>query len=554
MLGAVLILMNLERTLRHSTGYMRWQVKFLIIGIGGLFGIRIYFGSQAILFRTLDTSLEMVNIGALIVADVLVFRSLFRIRLFDIDFHLSHSFLYNSLTVLLVGIYFIAVGLIARIVVYLKASRSLPLTTFLVFVAIVGLAVFLFSDRLRLKRKNFISRHFKRPRYDYRKEWTEFTRWTTSVTESRELCDAVAKMVSKTLEVLSVTIWLLDEKEESLLLGGSTVFAESQAKEMTSAEKGAKELMCAIRNQSMPIDFDSTEESWVSDLKEANPDYFREARIRYCVPLFAGEKPLGVMTLNDRIAGVPFTTEDFDLLKTIADQTAGSLLNLRLSESIRQLRETEAYKNMSAFMMHDLKNLASTLSLTMQNLPIHFDNPEFRKDALQLIQQSVTKLNKMCSRLSMLSQKIELKKIEVELNDLIAVSLSNLNGSSSVSIIQDLNPMPGLLVDPEQVQNVLTNLLLNAREAVGNGGEIRVATWQRDGWAVVSISDNGCGMSKEFMARSLFYPFKTTKKQGMGIGLFHSKMIVEAHQGRIEVESEEGRGTTFRVLLPMKNT
>ena len=208
---------------------------------------------------------------------------------------------------------------------------------------------------------------------------------------------------------------------------------------------------------------------------------------------------------------------------------------------------------MSTFVVHDLKNLASTLSLTMQNLPIHFDNPDFRDDALRIIGQSVTKVNSMCNHLSMLSKKIELKKVETDVNKLINTCLTCLNGSTKVSLTQDLNPVSKLMIDPEQVQKVITNLLLNANEAIGNGGEVRLATEQRDGWVILSINDNGCGMSKEFMEKSLFRPFKTTKKQGMGIGLFQSKMIVEAHQGRIEVESEEGKGSTFRVYLPIKN-
>src|SRR4030042_3127903 len=198
-----------------------------------------------------------------------------------------------------------------------------------------------------------------------------------------------------------------------------------------------------------------------------------------------------------------------------------------------------------------MKNLASTLSLTMQNLPIHFDNPDFRDDASRIIEQSVAKVNNMCNHLSMLSKKVEVKKVETDLNELINTSLSCLNGSTKVSLIQDLNPMSKLMIDPEQVQKVLINLLLNANEAIGNGGEIRLATEQRDGWVILSVSDDGCGMSKEFMEHSLFRPFKTTKRQGMGIGLFQSKMIVEAHQGRIEVDSEKGRGTTFRVFLPL---
>ena len=241
-----------------------------------------------------------------------------------------------------------------------------------------------------------------------------------------------------------------------------------------------------------------------------------------------------------------------DLLKTIADQTAGSLLNLKLSEDLRKAKEMEAFQTMSSFMMHDLKNLASTLSLTVQNLPNHFDNPEFRNDALKVMQQGVSKINSMCSHLSMLSQKMELKKVETELNQLVNASLSCLNGSCKVSLIQNLQPVPRLVMDPEQVEKVLTNLILNANEATGNGGEIRLTTEYKDGWAILSVSDNGCGISKEFMERSLFHPFKTTKRQGMGIGLFQSKMIVEAHKGRIEVESEEGKGSVFKVMLPLK--
>jgi len=97
---------------------------------------------------------------------------------------------------------------------------------------------------------------------------------------------------------------------------------------------------------------------------------------------------------------------------------------------------------------------------------------------------------------------------------------------------------------------------LNAKEAVNaaGAGEVRLRTAQENGWILLSVADNGCGMSEEFLRRSLFRPFQTTKKSGLGIGMFHSKAIVEAHQGRIEVESKVGQGTTFRVLLPVRET
>ena len=204
-----------------------------------------------------------------------------------------------------------------------------------------------------------------------------------------DLCAAVAKMVSKTLDILSVTIWLLDEKEKSLTIGGSTIFADYRGEEDTRpGEKGARELNEALRYHLAAADLNSLKEGWAIEVKSNFPEYFGDIAICHCIPLVAGEKLLGVMTLADRVENEPFTIEDFDLVKTIADQTAGSFLNLRLSERLRHLKEMEAYQTVSAFMMHDLKNLASRLSLTIQNLPVHGDNPEFRKDALNIIHRA----------------------------------------------------------------------------------------------------------------------------------------------------------------------
>lgn len=547
---SVIILMNLEGTLRASTGSKRWQIKFMLLGLSGLFAVRIYTGSQTLLFSSVHLAMESINSAAILVADLLIIVSLVRNRLWNADIYLSQAFLYNSLTVLVAGIYLLAVGVLAKVLSYVGLNKLFPLEAFFVFLSLVGLTTVLLSDQLRQTLRRFINRHFHRPHYDYRKEWRAFTQRTSFLLDSNELCAAVSSMLSETFGVPSITIWLADEAEGHVSLGGSTALSEAHARELISTRTVAADLVRYMREHEMAVDFERPPDASGEKLKESNPDYFRKARIRYGVPLVAGRQFLGVMTLSERLTKETFSLEDFDLLKTIADQAAASLLNLKLSERLLRAKAMEAFHTLSTFCLHDLKNLAAMLSLALQNMPVHYSDPAFQKDMLSTMTQSVAQINAICSRLSLLSKSIELQRTEADLNALVTTTLAALNGSLKASLLQDLHPVSRLLLDPAQMQKVLVNLVLNASEAAGERGEIRVMTEQREGWAVLSVSDNGCGISKAFMERSLFQPFQTTKSRGLGIGLFHSKMIVEAHQGRIEVESEEGKGSTFRVKLP----
>lgn len=556
-ISSVLILMNLERTFRHATGHMRWQTKFMFLGLGAIFGVHLFTDSQVLLFRGVNTDMSMINPRALLVADFLVFRSLFRGKPLSAGIHLSHQFLYNSFTTLIVGVYFISVGIFAWLSVRFEWISNIHLVTFLVFVAVIGIASLLLSDRLRVKRKRFISRHFKRPQYDYQKIWENFTNRTASVTQTKDLCNIIVKMVSETMEILSVSIWLVDEKQERLSFGGSSVFTDAQADQM-KLSGGGTDIIRAMTDQTMPVDLEDLpageKEAWVEELNRTYGAETRESRIRYCVPLNAAGRLIGIMTLSEKVFYEPLSFEESELVRTIAGQAAASLMNLRLSEHLREVKELEAFQSMSAFFMHDLKNLASKLSLVTQNLPLHIDNPDFRADALKTISQSVSKINNMSSRLSLLSQRLEIYLRETDINQLAESAVSGLKEYIKVPVSKKFKELAPVSVDPEQIHKVLENLLMNACDSLGPDGQIIVETDSRDNWAEIIVRDNGCGMSPDFIANNLFRPFRTTKKQGMGIGLYHCKTIVEAHGGRIEAESGEGKGTAFRVLLPMAKT
>jgi putative PEP-CTERM system histidine kinase len=269
------------------------------------------------------------------------------------------------------------------------------------------------------------------------------------------------------------------------------------------------------------------------------------------VPIVGGGELLALIALGDRVSGAAFSLQDFDLLRCVGDQAAASLLNLRLSQKLLQARELEAFQTMAAFFVHDLKNAASTLNLMLQNLPAHFDDPAFREDAFRGIAKTVTHIDGLIGRLSLLRHELKIQPAATDLNDVVTRALAALIRAPDSVLVSDLHPLPKVPLDQEQMLKVVTNLVLNAIEAVSGTGQVRIATSEAGGWVVLTVADNGGGMSAEFLQHSLFRPFQTTKRNGLGIGMFQTKMIVEAHGGRIEAASEPGKGTTFQVFLPM---
>ncbi len=549
--GAVLILMNLERTFRAAVGTMRWRIKFMILGMGILFAVRSYAASQALLFHAIDISLDALNAIALLAACALICRSLFRAGHFEVDIYPSHSLLQHSLTAVLAGVYLLVIGFFADIVAALGGDNAFALKAFFVLVALVLLTVLLLSDRVQLRASRFISRHFQRPQYDYRQLWRKFTEDTASCVNENELCQAAIKLATHIFRALSVTLWLADEKQERLAVAASTSLSGATSADPDVGPLEIKELLAALRHKSEPFDLDLSRDKWAGQLKKIHASQFIKGGRRACAPLAVGGEFLGLIILGDRIGGVPFSGQDFDLLKCVGDEIAASLLNLRLSRKLLQARELEAFQTMSAFFVHDLKNAASTLNLTLDNLPAHFHDPAFREDAFRGIAKSVAHINRLIERLSLLRHELKIVPLEEDLNDWISRSLADFEKNSGVNIVKDFNPLPKVLFDREQLLKVLTNLTLNAKEASAEDPGICVATSQVNGWAVLSVSDHGCGMNPEFVRHTLFRPFQTTKKNGLGIGMFQSKMIVEAHRGKIEVQSESGKGTTFRVYLPV---
>jgi putative PEP-CTERM system histidine kinase len=548
--AAVWILMNLEQTFRSAVGTMRWRIKFVVLGVAVIFSTHLFVRSQALLFSSYDLHWSGVESSALLIGCVFLVVAYVRTGLAEIDVYPSRAVLRSSFTVLLVGGYFLIVGILAKIVRRFGGVESFQIESFIVLLGISGLALLLLSDRLRQRIHKFIARHFARAQHDSVRIWTEFSRRLANVKNQASLCTVSAKLVSETFEILSVTIWLRDEQKEEFVVGASTV--PKHCDTTTDSPRALSSAFAdALRVRSSPFDLERISEPWADELRQLNPTTFSNGGSRWCVPLLAGEQCLGALVLADRVNGAGYTIEELQLLQCIADQVTSVLLNLRLANEVARSKEMEAFRTISAFFVHDLKNAAASLNLMLKNLPLHFDDPTFREDTLRGIGNTARRIDKMIAGLTTLRQRPALNPVEADLNHLVREVLQRLDGS--VELTSELEPLPNIRADREQIQSVVTNLVLNARDALGAGGRIRVRTEHIGDSVVLTIVDNGCGMSAGFVKDSLFRPFQSTKKKGLGIGMFQSQMIVEAHGGSIRVKSEEGKGSAFRVSLPVKD-
>jgi len=204
-----------------------------------------------------------------------------------------------------------------------------------------------------------------------------------------------------------------------------------------------------------------------------------------------------------------------------------------------------AIGKVSSFVMHDLKNLVSALSLMLQNGKEYIEVPEFQKDLLDSLGNTVTKMNNLISRLKQIPEKVSLQCSHVDLLQLATETAMMVKGGellvSGEQVIAE--------VDREEIQKVALNLMLNAIEATEGKHPVTVEVGMAES-PYLLVKDEGCGIPGDFLRNSLFTPFKSTKKKGLGIGLYQCKKIVEAHGGKIEVISELHKGSEFKVWLP----
>jgi putative PEP-CTERM system histidine kinase len=267
------------------------------------------------------------------------------------------------------------------------------------------------------------------------------------------------------------------------------------------------------------------------------------------VPLIHLERLHGFLLLSEPRAFRNVDNEDYVLLTTAGRQAASYLAERVSARALAESQQFDEFNRRFAFVLHDIKNLVSQLSLLVQNAEKHKNNPQFQADMLETVEESVEKMSALMVRIHAGGKKVAVNAIVV-LEPLLQKVVNRAAGSDRNLRFESTVSEVAVVADEDRLSAVVAHLIDNALEATNSGGNVAVRLKARGSDAIVEVEDDGVGMADEFIRDELFRPFRTTKKGGFGIGVFESREFVRELGGRMAVTSAHGHGTTIRISLP----
>lgn len=543
LLHGVLGLACVEHLVRRTRAGHRWGIGPLALGLGGLFAFSLYTYADALMFAKVDpptwSALGIVQATAAVLIGVAMLRD----RQWTVQFAVSHRLAFRSSSVCAAGIYLALVAAAGYYTRWFGGSWGATLQAALLFVMLVLLIGLALSGTARAKLRVLLVKHLFSYRYDYREEWLRVTRMLASAAPThRNVHESAINALADLVESPGGALWIRRERGFELVAQCNVTAPDA----LISVDHALSKFL--------------DETGWLIDLAEARVHAERYSSLtlpgelaewsvaRLVVPLSVAGELIGFVVLAEPRVELELDWEARDLLKTAACQAASYIAQAVANAALVEAEKFSAFNRMSAFVVHDLKNLAAQLSLVAKNAERHRGNPEFQDDML-------ASLNNVTGRMNGLLR--ELRAGHQPIADSRAIDLGILVQQACSAWTRERAGMQcvatgDILVcaHPSRLQRAIENIVKNAVEATAPHDRIHVSVTADASEAVIAIADEGVGMTREFIRERLFKPFQTTKPNGTGIGMYETERYIASLGGRLEIDSKPGGGTHVTIHLP----
>ena len=541
----------------RSDRYHRQRLKYFFLAIvvsfilGGLnflpmFGLEVYpFGG-------------IVGCIGLFIAAYSVAQN----RLMDVSLFMAKGLSY------LLSISILAIPSFVIIFVLEKSFFKQSDTPFSVIVILIGIVVVLLFGKIKERMDRAMHQIIIRDKYYYHRVLEEFSRRLVTIVDLNRLLNMLAETIEKSMGVEKISVFLYNSEKE---IYRPTLFRNSQEAPMTNITfKVDDPFLHRLRQEKDAILRVELERAPEFLEKGEFLKIIGQLQAEVCLPLIYSDRLIGFINLGHKTAEEMYYREDLDLLITLANQVAIAIENATLYENLKKsqkiLRRSDRLASLGtliASLAHEIRNPLVSIKTFTQLLPERIDDTEFRDYFLKVASGEIDRLTSLINELLGFAKPSEpnLKGEDVNaIIDRMEVLISTEARKKNITITKNYAPtLPSVLVDAEQIKQVLLNILLNAIQAIEGQGEIwietRIVSITRDdeseAFLQIEIRDTGIGIPPENLDH-VFDPFFSTRPEGSGLGLAISHQIVHEHGGFIDLESEVGKGTSFRIHFPLK--
>jgi len=553
-LACGLTLLCYESTLKNASRPQSEALKCIFIAFLGFLVYFFYISTQALLSSYISQSVLLSGAGVIFLGSLLLFYTLLKYPFWEVTVFVSRRVIFGSLSVTAFILYLAISGGLLDLIQSIRPHGYAIFLPAVVFALTAFFLLIFLSPNFKRTCEIFVTKHFFRNKYDYRDLWMKFSEKLSGSLSLNDLLTKVAEFIADSMLVKQVTIWLRTPNSETFTL---EYFHEGT---LTINESHPTLHMPRLVIGGQPYKIYTVPDGGAPNQDEKFPaddlEILRRLGIQRIVQVEKGNDVLALLGVGGDTYGKNTSAEDDRLLSSISNQLAHLLLNQRLSDDLLLAREWESFNRFSSFVVHDLKNLATLQGMTLENSKELGKDPRFVADAFATFSETTDKMINLIAGLSVQRGQFSLKKRPVNLLEVLSSAFDDLKISqrSGLTVTTTFPPKeqpPVIAGDPDLLKKVFINLILNAIQSLPRGqGTVDVTVVHPgNGKITTGITDTGCGIPPD-QIKNLFRPFQKKKKNGMGIGLCHTRSIIEVHGGRIHIDSHVNTGTQVEIEFP----
>lgn len=539
----------IEQLFRNASARFRWATKYLFFGAGGIFAFDFYLYADALLFRSINQGLWDARGVVHFIAVPLLAISSARNKNWSLNIFVSRDIVLNTTVILGGGLYLLAMAGAGYYVREFGGSWGGVGQIMFFTLAVVFLFIVLSSTQLRAQTKVFLGKHFYKNKYDYRIEWLRLTEDLNDNLQTKNHYQTAIEAIAHIVEARAGLLWLRDAQ------GNFNNAGVWQNKHLDIIEGEDSSLIKFLAEKGFVVNLRELE-TRAEEYKDLVPPAWLEKVDQpwLIIPLYGIDSLLGFVVLSNPLVIRSINWEDRDLLKTAAKQIASYLTVLMTASQLAEAKQFEVFSRLSAYMVHDLKNISAELELVAINAKKHISNPAFVEDAFETVENAAEDIKRLLAQLQNRRTQAE-KKVLLDLAEVVAEVVASKQHLLPAPQFQ-LQSEPSLVsLEKGRLANVLAHLIDNAQQATDDKGEIIISLSTKENMHIIDIKDSGHGMDDEFIRNRLFKPFDTTKgNAGMGIGMYESREFIRQLGGDIYVKSKPEKGSIISLYIPSSSS